>query len=52
MEKTRAEILNAIKPMKTGKAVGPSKVNVEMIAASSQVEGRGGDKATFLKSVG
>ena len=31
-----AEIINAIKTMKTGKAARPSEVNFEMIASSGQ----------------
>ena len=34
---SHAEIINAIKTMKTGKAAGPSEVNFEMIAASGEV---------------
>ena len=34
---SRAEIINAIKAMKTGMTAGPSKVNFKMIAASGQV---------------
>ena len=34
---SHAEIINAIKAMKTGKAAGPSEVNFEMIVLSGQV---------------
>ena len=37
--------------MKTGKAAGSFEVNVEMIAASSQV-GKKGDKGTLPESKG
>ena len=34
---SHAEIINAIKAMKIGKAAGPSEVNVEITATSGQV---------------
>ena len=34
---SHAEIINAIKAIKTEKAAGPSEVNVDVIAASGQV---------------
>ena len=47
---SHSEIINAIEAMKTGKAAGPSEVNVEMLAASGQVGKE--NEGTLPKNVG